>query len=86
MPDVSKLTREVLTIKRGDIFSRLKNLDEYEYNFMRFVESINRLRSNTIPSNQNYTSYHLKNYKYYFLFNNYIILMYQIDKKIFILS
>lgn len=44
---MSKMTKEVLTRRRGDIFHRFNNCEELDFNFMRFVDCMNKIRSNT---------------------------------------
>uniref|UniRef100_A0A914C257 GPN-loop GTPase 3 n=1 Tax=Acrobeloides nanus TaxID=290746 RepID=A0A914C257_9BILA len=51
--DVNKLIHEH---NRGDIFNKFFDSEELESNFIRFVESMNRLRNNAIPGNKNLNS------------------------------
>lgn len=47
LPDMSKMSKEVLTRRRADIFHRFNNGEEMDFNFMRFVDCMNKIRSNT---------------------------------------
>ncbi|KAL3090248.1 hypothetical protein niasHS_006700 [Heterodera schachtii] len=47
LPDTSKIAKEVLSHRRGDIYELLTSADELESNFMRFIECVNRVRSNS---------------------------------------
>lgn len=50
LPDVTKVAKQVLEKKRGDIFRRFTNSEELEFNFIRFLEFINRIRNSSAQS------------------------------------
>lgn len=54
LPDTSKIVKVVLNLRKGDIFRRpsKSSVEEIEFNFVRFIECLNRLRSNYANTHQ----------------------------------
>ncbi|KAI1721247.1 vacuolar membrane-associated protein iml1 domain-containing protein [Ditylenchus destructor] len=47
IPDMSKMTKEAFSRRKADIFQPLTNSEELGFNFMKFLECLNKVRCNT---------------------------------------
>uniref|UniRef100_A0A915D7E9 DEP domain-containing protein n=1 Tax=Ditylenchus dipsaci TaxID=166011 RepID=A0A915D7E9_9BILA len=52
LPEVTRKNKEVMSQRRADIYHRLTNTEEMDFNFMKFVEGMNKIRSNTSHGHQ----------------------------------
>uniref|UniRef100_A0A1I8BY24 DEP domain-containing protein n=1 Tax=Meloidogyne hapla TaxID=6305 RepID=A0A1I8BY24_MELHA len=55
LPDTSRIAKEVLSIRKADIYRPFAYPEELENNFIRFIECVNRVRSNTFHSQWNFS-------------------------------